>query len=296
MENKIINETSNKSNVIKNPWSVLREYTDARIGLGRSGVSLPTSHLLEFQLAHAQAQDAVHLPLDVDYIFEQINNTSFNVNIVTSNRTNKELLQKGHKAILLHSEAKDRIEYLQRPDLGRKLNQKSHNILKDTVSVETRPYDLAIVIVDGLSSLAIKENAINFIDKLCQALSQDKQEWSIAPFTVVQQGRVAIGDEVGMLLNAKATLVLIGERPGLSSPDSLGLYLTWDAQVGLTDASRNCISNVRLDGLSYAEAVKKTIYLLKESRRLELSGVNLKDRTTNDEIELTNSEENFLLN
>ena len=127
------------------------------------------------------------------------------------------------------------------------------------------------------------------------ALKEDKQKWNLSPFSIVQQGRVAVGDEVGELLKAKISIVLIGERPGLSSPDSLGLYLTWNPKVGLSDASRNCISNIRSEGLSYEEAVKKTMYLLKESRRLELSGVNLKDRTINDVIENNINEENFLI-
>lgn len=269
------------SNIIENPWALLRDYTDARIGLGRSGVSIPTSHSLEFQLAHAQAQDAVHLPLDVEHIVEQINNNNLN--------------PETYLPILLHSQAINRTVYLQRPDLGRKLNSDSAETLKKINLDKNEPFDLSIVIVDGLSSLAIKENAVNFIERLLSALTNDTQKWKIAPFTIIQQGRVAIGDEVGELLKAKISLVLIGERPGLSSPDSLGLYLTWNPKTGLTDASRNCISNVRSEGLSYEEAVKKTMYLLKESRRLELSGVNLKDRTTNDVIENNINEENFLI-
>lgn len=269
------------SNIIENPWALLREYTDARIGLGRSGVSIPTSHSLEFQLAHAQAQDAVHLPLDVEYVVEQINNNNLNTET--------------YLPILLHSQAINRTVYLQRPDLGRKLDRDSAETLKKINLNKDEPFDLSIVIVDGLSSLAIKENAVNFIERLLSALTNDTQKWKIAPFTIVQQGRVAVGDEVGELLRAKISLVLIGERPGLSSPDSLGLYLTWNPKTGLTDASRNCISNVRSEGLSYEEAVKKTMYLLKESRRLELSGVNLKDRTTNDVIENNINEENFLI-
>jgi ethanolamine ammonia-lyase small subunit len=269
------------SNIIENPWELLREYTDARIGLGRTGVSIPTSHSLAFQLAHAQAQDAVHLPLDIEYILEEL----------TSNNLNQEIIV----PIVLHSQAINRTTYLQRPDLGRKLNSDSYETLKSLNLNKNEPYDLAIIIVDGLSSLAIKENAVNFIEKLVSSLMEDNQKWNIAPFTIVQQGRVAVGDEVAELLKAKTSLVLIGERPGLSSPDSLGLYLTWNPKSGLTDASRNCISNVRSDGLSYEEAVKKTMYLLKESRRLELSGVNLKDRTTNNIIENKENEETFLI-
>ncbi|AXX90213.1 ethanolamine ammonia-lyase [Arcobacter suis] len=268
------------SNIIENPWALLKDYTDARIGLGRSGVSIPTSHSLAFQLAHAQAQDAVHLPLDVENIVEQL--------IVND-------INKKTSPILLHSQAINRTTYLQRPDLGRRLDKNSSEILKKIKANDNTFYDLSIVIVDGLSSLAIKENAINFIKKLMIALKEDKQKWNLSPFSIVQQGRVAIGDEVGELLKAKISIVLIGERPGLSSPDSLGLYLTWNPKVGLSDASRNCISNIRSEGLSYEEAVKKTMYLLKESRRLELSGVNLKDRTINDVIENSINEENFLI-
>lgn len=269
------------SNIIENPWAILKDYTDARIGLGRTGVSIPTSHSLAFQLAHAQAQDAVHLPLDVEYVIEQLENINLNKKIFTP--------------ILLHSQATNRTVYLQRPDLGRRLDKKSIETLKKVNSLKDEEYDLSIVIVDGLSSLAIKENSTIFIKKLVEALNFDIQDWNLSPFTIVQQGRVAVGDEVGELLKAKISLVLIGERPGLSSPDSMGLYLTYNPKVGLTDVSRNCISNVRLDGLSYEEAVKKTMYLLKESRRLELSGVNLKDRTTNDIIENNINEENFLI-
>ena len=268
------------SNIIENPWALLKDYTDARIGLGRSGVSIPTFHSLAFQLAHAQAQDAVHLPLDVENIVEQL----------FINDINKET-----SPILLHSQAINRTTYLQRPDLGRRLDKNSSEILKKIKANDNTFYDLSIVIVDGLSSLAIKENAINFIKKLITALKEDKQKWNLSPFSIVQQGRVAVGDEVGELLKAKISIVLIGERPGLSSPDSLGLYLTWNPKVGLSDASRNCISNIRSEGLSYEEAVKKTMYLLKESRRLELSGVNLKDRTINDVIENNINEENFLI-
>lgn len=268
------------SNIIENPWALLKDYTDARIGLGRSGVSIPTFHSLAFQLAHAQAQDAVHLPLDVENIVEQL----------VTNDINKET-----SPILLHSQAINRTTYLQRPDLGRRLDKNSSEILKKIKANDNTFYDLSIVIVDGLSSLAIKENAINFIKKLMTALKEDKQKWNLSPFSIVQQGRVAVGDEVGELLKAKISIVLIGERPGLSSPDSLGLYLTWNPKVGLSDASRNCISNIRSEGLSYEEAVKKTMYLLKESRRLELSGVNLKDRTINDVIENNINEENFLI-
>ncbi len=266
-----IKKINHVENVIENPWATLREYTDARIGLGRAGVSIPTSHSLNFQLSHAQAQDAVHLPLDVETVMGQLEKAN--------------LYQEIFPPVLLYSQAVNRTTYLQRPDLGRRLDKKSIDILKKVNTLKDEKYDLSIVIVDGLSSLAIKENAAIFIKKLLEVLNTDSQDWNVSPLTIVQQGRVAIGDEVGRILNSKTTIVLIGERPGLSSPNSMGLYLTYNPKVGLTDESRNCISNIRVEGLSYDEAIKKTIYLLKESRRLELSGINLKDRTSNSIIE-----------
>ncbi|WP_121628253.1 ethanolamine ammonia-lyase subunit EutC [Poseidonibacter antarcticus] len=283
-----------ETTVIQNPWAFLREHTEARIGLGRTGVSIPTNHLLDFQLAHAQAQDAVHLPLDTEHVVDQLNKISVNVNLL-SNTDTSELFQDGYSPILLHSQAVNRVTYLQRPDLGRRLDSNSCKLLSKSIDQTRVPYDLSIVIVDGLSSLAIKENAVNYIQILSHALAKDKNQWKLAPITIVHQGRVAVGDEVGEILKARMTLVLIGERPGLSSPDSLGLYLTYNPKVGLTDANRNCISNVRSDGLSYEEAVKKTMYLLNEARRLELSGVNLKDRTSDDTLESSINNENFLI-
>ncbi|RXJ66394.1 ethanolamine ammonia-lyase [Halarcobacter ebronensis] len=282
-----------EENIIKNPWAALRDYTDARIGLGRTGVSLPTSKLLEFQLAHAMARDAVHLPLNIDNLLDGFANMPLELELLEKEAT-KGVLKEGIIPLLLHSQAVNRHVYLQRPDLGRRLNKESRKKLEELPKLDS--YDLAIVIVDGLSSIAIKENAINFIHKLSKELVNDSLDWTLAPFSIVEQGRVAIGDEVGNLLNAKAVLVLIGERPGLSSPDSLGLYLTYNPKVGLNDSNRNCISNIRTDGLSYEEATKKALYLLKESRRLELSGVQIKDRTEDNETIQIKQEKNFLLN
>lgn len=266
--------------VTENPWSHLREFTDARIGLGRAGISLPTRKLLEFQLAHARAQDAVHLPLDVQALCDQL--------------AALDELAGTEPPIMLHSQASDRMTYLQRPDLGRRLDVASSERLRGRSSQV--PYDLALVIVDGLSSLAVQGNAVPFIQAVLRECTADReQDWRIAPLTVVEQGRVAIGDEVGDCLNANAVLVLIGERPGLSSPDSLGLYLTWGPRPGLTDASRNCISNVRPAGLSYPNASKRLFYLLRESRRQKLSGVRLKDRTEDAVIEHQQESMNFLI-
>ncbi|WP_432694990.1 ethanolamine ammonia-lyase subunit EutC [Marinobacterium sp. YM272] len=272
---------SNNSYVTSNPWQSLRAFTDARIGLGRAGVSLPTSELLDFQLAHAQAQDAVHQPLDVAALLEQLNPLIYDCG-----------LDPCHS---LQSRVPDRPTYLQRPDLGRRLDEASAVVLRQYTLSNHRAYDLAIAVVDGLSSRAIAENTQPFLAELCAALKNDKEEWSLAPLSVVTQGRVAIGDEIGDLINARAVLVMIGERPGLSSPDSLGLYLTWDPRVGLNDARRNCISNVRKAGLDYPDAVRKLMYLLKESRRMQLSGVQLKERSEEPLIDGAQTEKNFLI-
>jgi len=285
-------------NVIENPWRKLNDFTDARIGLGRAGVSIPTQHLLAFQLAHAQAQDAVHLPLDTEGVIHDLKDQG--------------VLPGSSDLLQLHSQANDRSEYLQRPDLGRRLNDESAQLLKQlnlqlnsssnvgASSGALNSFDLAVVVADGLSSLAIQQNTAPFLSLLYQALSKDDQSWQLAPITLVKQARVAIGDEVGELLNARCVLLLVGERPGLSSPDSLGLYMTWNPKVGLTDASRNCISNVRQGGMDYSEAVRKLMYLLKESRNLKLSGVNLKDRTEEGDLTLVSGDktaatENFLV-
>lgn len=245
--------------VIPNAWQSLRSLTAARIALGRSGVSLPTSAQLEFQLAHARARDAVHLPLDTAQLSQDL------AAIMPV------------EPIVLASAAANRSTYLQRPDLGRRLDDASRGKLQALKREGAPPYDLALVLVDGLSALAIAQNAAPFLRALLPRLSA--QDWSLAPLAIATQGRVAVGDEVGELLGAKAVLVLIGERPGLSSPDSMGLYLSWAPRVGLTDAQRNCISNVRPEGLTVTEAAYKLHWLLRESRRRQLTGVDLKDET-----------------
>jgi ethanolamine ammonia-lyase small subunit len=228
----------------------LREFTSARVDLGRTGHSLLTSELLDFQLAHARARDAVHLPLDVHSML-------------------LELKQKSIPSVALASEAHDRFTYLHRPDLGRRLNSES----RERVAPLKSDYDAAFVIADGLSALAVHRHAVPLLE-----LVHSKLDWNIGPVTIVQLGRVAIGDEIGELLGAKLAVVLIGERPGLSSPDSLGIYLTWQPQRRRTDAERNCISNIRTEGLSYELAAHKLLFLMNESRRLKLSGVQLKER------------------
>lgn len=267
--------TPNKHPVVENPWQALRNYTDARIALGRAGISLPTSEMLAFQLSHAQARDAVNFPLNTAMLSEQL--SAFTATVLG-----------------LHSQASDRHAYLQRPDLGRKLNSVSRDALidymRDSASGEPSKLDIAIVVADGLSALAVQQHALPFISELIAqlketAVNKQTDAWCLAPITVVEQGRVAIGDEIGELLDAKVVVMLIGERPGLSSPDSLGLYLTWQPKAGLNDASRNCISNIRPAGLSFKEAARRAVYLLNEAKRLNLSGVKLKDRSQDDVIE-----------
>ncbi|WP_445180778.1 ethanolamine ammonia-lyase subunit EutC [Pseudomonas sp. McL0111] len=240
----------------QNPWLELRRLTPARIALGRTGTSLPTSAQLDFQYAHAQARDAVHLPFDHAGLSNQLS-------------------ERGRETLLLHSAALDRNSYLQRPDLGRKLSDESAQTLRDYAAAHPGGVDLVVVVADGLSALAVHRHTLPFLTRLEEQMSADG--WSAAPVVLVEQGRVAVGDEIGELLGAKMLVMLIGERPGLSSPDSLGLYFTYNPKVGLTDAYRNCISNVRLEGLSYGMAAHRLLYLMREACRRQLSGVNLKD-------------------
>lgn len=270
------------SPVIANPWAALRQFTDARIALGRAGVSLPTNAHLDFQLAHAKARDAVHLALDVAQL---------------ANTLNAALKDTSAPCLSLHGAAPDRTSYLQRPDLGRRLDAASRETLdalkNPGQAPSARPYDLAFVVVDGLSALAIERNAAPFLIALQARLAAEN--WSIASVCIVSQGRVAIGDEVAERLGAKAVVVLIGERPGLSSPDSMGLYLTWMPRVGLLDANRNCISNVRPAGLGFDEAAGKLHYLLSQARQRQMSGVELKDETAGDDQLTAAQQKNFLL-
>jgi ethanolamine ammonia-lyase small subunit len=241
----------------KNPWSALRQFTNARIALGRAGNSLPTEPLLAFNLSHAQARDAVHHPLDVEPLHEQL-------------RAN------GFTTLDVHSAAPDRQHYLRRPDLGRRLADESREALANAASqarAGAAPPEVVFVIADGLSAFAASKQAMPLLQAVCAKLT----DWTIGPVVVARQARVALGDEIGELLRTKLVVMLIGERPGLSSPDSLGIYLTYAPKVGCSDAQRNCISNVRPEGLSYAAAAHKLHYLLTHARRLGLTGVGLKD-------------------
>ncbi len=241
----------------ESPWQGLKKYTDARIALGRCGHSIPTQELLDFKLAHAKAMDAVHQPLDFQEICSAIENLT------------------GLPTLHLHSAATGRNEYLQRPDLGRILSPASIHILEKLE--KKAEYDISLVVADGLSSTAIEANILPMFRQLLPEIQN--KGLSIAPITVVEQARVAIGDPIAELLPAKLTVVFIGERPGLQSPNSLGIYMTYHAKSGTTDERRNCISNVRKGGLSYPIASFKLLYLIEEAFKRKISGVDLKDES-----------------
>jgi ethanolamine ammonia-lyase small subunit len=227
--------------VIENPWTKLKELTAARIALGRAGHSLPTRERIAIQLAHAQARDAVHRSLDVTAFAEL-------------------------RPVILHSAAPGRAAYLKRPDLGRRLDPESAN------RIERGDWDVVFAIVDGLSATAVHHHAAPVITALTPLL----ENWRIAPICIVEEGRVAIGDEIGERFGAKLAIVLIGERPGLSSPDSLGAYLTWSPKAGRTDAERNCVSNIRTEGLEPALAARRIAVIMHAARDQRLTGVPLK--------------------
>jgi ethanolamine ammonia-lyase small subunit len=236
----------------------LRDFTSARVGLSRAGNSLPTNELLALQLAHARAREAVHSRLDLPLLGSEL----------------KVLVD---DLLFLRSAAPDRGTYLRRPDLGRRLSEDSRRVLLEHMLVEQNDrFDAVFVIVDGLSALGVQLHAARVIEATLSLL--DRADWKLAPLVIVEQGRVAVGDEIGQALGAAMSVVLIGERPGLSSADSLGAYLSWDPHPGLTDADRNCISNIRTEGLSYAAAANRLVFLMNESRRRKLSGVALKDQ------------------
>jgi ethanolamine ammonia-lyase small subunit len=235
----------------------LRALTPARVALGRTGVSLETRDLLDFQRCHAQARDAVHARLESTALAAALSKLA------------------GLEAVGLHSAASDRTTYLQRPDLGRRLDEPSRKALEQ--AARTGGCGVALIVADGLSALAVERHAAPLVAELLPRLQDSRVEGrKLAPICVVEQGRVAIGDEIGAALGAEMAVVLIGERPGLSSPDSLGAYITWNPRPGRTDAERNCISNIRPEGLSYPRAAAELEYILNEARRLRLTGVALK--------------------
>ena len=228
----------------------LREFTSARVALGRTGHSLPTTELLDFQLAHARARDAVHSELNVPSLILEVR-------------------QRGLECIAAKSAAPDRQIYLRRPDLGRRLHADSVHAIRDSKG----EFDVVFVIADGLSALAVHRYALAVLDSGMTKLG----DWNIGPIVVLEQGRVAVADEIANLLGASMAVILLGERPGLSAPDSLGIYVTWKPASGVTtDAERNCISNVRTGGLSPEMAADQLVFLLTEARRRKMSGVQLK--------------------
>ena len=230
----------------------LRHITEARIGLPRAGSSLSTQEVLRFDLDHARARDAVHLPFDAEAMVRGVT-------------------ERNSACLSVQSNVRDRTEYLQRPDRGRRLNQRS----QETLIAAAGNFDLALVIADGLSTCGVHENALPLLDACLPYVRQ--QAWALAPVVVATQARVALGDEIGQLLGTRLVAVLIGERPGLSSADSMGIYLTFGPRIGRTDAERNCISNVRKGGLDPERAAQLLVHLASRALQLELSGVQLKD-------------------
>lgn len=234
------------------PWADLRRHTPARIGLGRSGVALPMVEVLRLAAAHAQARDAVHVALDVAALEAQLHGD-------------------GWHCVNVSSRAASRDEYLRRPDLGRRLPPADATRLQDHAAGDV---DLAIVIGDGLSAVAVQRHAPPLLVALRAVLGDTM---TLAPPVIATQARVALADEIGALLQARVALILLGERPGLSSPDSLGAYLTHAPAVGRNDAERNCVSNIRPQGLPPERAAQRIAWLLRESLRRGISGVALKD-------------------
>ena len=234
-------------------WQRLASLTPARIGLGRAGAGLPTREVLRFGLAHAQARDAVHTPMDASRVARAVEEAGFAV-------------------IQVASTAPDRATYLRRPDYGRRLDPEGRKVLAE---VPGGPFDLALVIGDGLSARAIHENAAPLLAAFRP--HAEKAGWTLSPVVIGSQARVALGDDIGEALKARAAVMLIGERPGLSSPDSLGLYLTFAPRPGRSDAERNCISNIRAAGLSHAAGAYKLNWLVTQAFARGLTGVNLKD-------------------
>ena len=252
-----LQKISKQNSFIPDAWGSLKAFTNARIALGRTGVATPLKEVLDFRMSHAHARDAVYSILNMGELTNSLQ--QFQIPIITVN-----------------SKANDRAVYLQRPDLGRKLDSVSADNLKNETSHSA---DVAIIIADGLSATAINEHAVHVVKKLIPLLKQSVL--TLAPLVIAKQARVAIADEIGSILQAKLSLILIGERPGLSSPDSMGAYITYQPMPGKTDESRNCISNIRPEGLGYDLAAEKIAKLIKASLQLKLSGILLKDEEQN---------------
>ena len=241
--------------VTPSPWQALRAHTPARIALGRAGNALPTDEVLRFGWAHASARDAIHAPLDVDALAAALH-------------------AQGWATLRARSQATDRATYLRRPDLGRRLDPEAAALLSKAANGGA--VDLAIVIGDGLSALAAARHAAPLLAALHDKLPAGLR---IAPAVLATQARVALADEIGALLGARLAVMLLGERPGLSAPDSLGIYITHAPRPGLPDALRNCISNVRPEGLPVDAAAARLAWLVREALRRGVTGVALKDES-----------------
>ncbi len=242
------------------PWAGLRRHTAARVALGRAGASLPTSELLKFSLDHAIARDAAHSELDLERLTQSLEPIGLPLRRVDT---------------MVH----DRTTYLQRPDLGRRLSDGARDELQQLASKTSARPDLVILIADELSGLAAQQHATPLLAALVPMLR--KTSIATAPLIITRYARVALQDDVGSVMNAKASLILLGERPGLGTPDSLGAYLIFNPRVGATDANRNCVSNIRPAGLPLSAAADSIHYLITQSLRLQLSGVELKDERVN---------------
>ncbi len=246
-----------KATTQANEWITLKQFTSARIALGKTGTAIPLKECLNLKLAHAQAKDAVYSVLDTHYLLQQSHELQI-------------------PAYAVHSNADNRDIYLQRPDLGRRLNTASVEVLSN---LSLQPTDIVIVIADGLSALAINKYAIALTSLLFQELK--KTSYTVAPIIISEQARVALADEIGQLLKARLSVILIGERPGLSAFDSMGAYITYAPNIGNTDESRNCISNIREGGYAPAQASAKIIHLISTALALQLTGIALKDNEAN---------------
>ncbi|MBT2299115.1 ethanolamine ammonia-lyase subunit EutC [Variovorax paradoxus] len=243
-----------KDIVTPSPWRDWRQATPARVALGRAGAGMPTDEVLRFGWAHAMARDAIHAALDVPAL-------------------EASLRAQGWEVAQVRSRAPDRTSYLRRPDLGRQLDADDAQALR---AATVAPSDICIVIGDGLSSLAVARHAAPLLAALKPHLPPELRP---APIVIATQARVALADEVGELFDARLSVMLIGERPGLSSPDSLGIYVTHTPRRGRHDAERNCISNVRPEGLPFEAAAFKLAWLMREALKRGLTGVALKDES-----------------
>jgi len=241
---------------VNDVWIALRRFTQARIALGRAGHALPTGAQLEFQLAHARARDAVHFPWDMAAFAGELRGL-------------------GEEPLLLETCVSDRDEYLRRPDLGRLLSEESRSRLRQAGAAGA---DVALIVTNGLSSTAVERHGLPLLRAILSGYGE--RQMRVAPVCLVTNGRVALADDIGNALGARVAVIVVGERPGLSAADSLGIYLTHGPRPGNGDAQRNCISNVRPpEGMGYEAAAATLLYLTGEAMRRGLSGVALKDET-----------------